>query len=185
MVHGRTPAAVQAFPPGTYHIKHDTYMVAYCPTAPCPCACMPGGVLRVKGRNLEENEHVKLGAYHTLELEVQRAFTLTKVRAPALVVHNVSGAQGISAPEDVFQHPGHATHTGALSSPVLVLAACYAAEASHFPPACHMPGLQHATLVMMLFPSVVSLIRLAGMRWMWTESQPQPIPHSRLTWQPS
>mmetsp|Transcript_13567 Transcript_13567/g.23825 ORF Transcript_13567/g.23825 Transcript_13567/m.23825 type:complete len:383 (-) Transcript_13567:665-1813(-) len=37
-----------------------------------------GGVLRVSGRNLEENEHVKLGAYHTLELEVQRAFTVTK-----------------------------------------------------------------------------------------------------------
>jgi protein pelota len=40
---------------------------------------LAGGVLRVKGRNLDENEHVKLGAYHTLELEVQRAFTLTKV----------------------------------------------------------------------------------------------------------
>ncbi len=29
---------------------------------------------------MTENEHVKLGAYHTLELELQRAFTLHKVR---------------------------------------------------------------------------------------------------------
>lgn len=30
---------------------------------------------------MTENEHVKLGAYHTLELELQRAFTLHKARA--------------------------------------------------------------------------------------------------------
>ncbi|PSC74054.1 PELOTA 1 isoform X1 [Micractinium conductrix] len=37
-----------------------------------------GQQIRLKGRNLTENEHVKLGAYHTLELELQRAFTLYK-----------------------------------------------------------------------------------------------------------
>ena len=37
-----------------------------------------GHQIRLKGRNLTENEHVKLGAYHTLELELQRAFTLSK-----------------------------------------------------------------------------------------------------------
>eukprot|EP00887_Chlorella_sp_A99_P003861 scaffold11.g3861.t1 len=35
-----------------------------------------GQQIRLKGKNLTENEHVKLGAYHTLELDLQRAFTL-------------------------------------------------------------------------------------------------------------
>ena len=43
-----------------------------------------GQQIRIKGRNLTENEHVKLGAYHTLELELQRAFTLHKVRLRAV-----------------------------------------------------------------------------------------------------
>ncbi|XP_022672927.1 protein pelota-like isoform X1 [Varroa jacobsoni] len=37
-----------------------------------------GCVLRVKGRNIRENEYVKLGAYHTLDLEVNRTFKLIK-----------------------------------------------------------------------------------------------------------
>jgi hypothetical protein len=36
--------------------------------------------IRLKGRNMTESEHVKLGAYHTLELELHRAFTLHKAR---------------------------------------------------------------------------------------------------------
>ncbi|XP_003748615.1 protein pelota [Galendromus occidentalis] len=38
-------------------------------------ACM----LRVKGRNIKENAHVKLGAYHTLDLELNRKFKLSKL----------------------------------------------------------------------------------------------------------
>eukprot|EP00249_Psilotum_nudum_P016611 c25905_g1_i1 orf=230-1366(+) len=34
--------------------------------------------LRIRGKNISENEHVKLGAYHTLEIDQQRAFVLTK-----------------------------------------------------------------------------------------------------------
>ena len=34
--------------------------------------------LRVKGKNTEENEFVKLGQYHSLELALQRNFTLSK-----------------------------------------------------------------------------------------------------------
>eukprot|EP00116_Pleurobrachia_bachei_P005045 sb/3465307/ len=34
--------------------------------------------LALKGRNIEENQYVKMGAYHTLSLELQRKFTLTK-----------------------------------------------------------------------------------------------------------
>jgi len=35
-------------------------------------------LLRVKGRNIAENEHVKMGAYHTIDLEPSRRFTLHK-----------------------------------------------------------------------------------------------------------
>lgn len=37
-----------------------------------------GSVLRIRGKNILENEHVKMGAFHTLELELQRQFTLRK-----------------------------------------------------------------------------------------------------------
>ncbi|EFA12200.1 protein pelota [Tribolium castaneum] len=37
-------------------------------------ACM----LRLKGKNVEENQYVKMGAYHTLDLEMNRKFRLTK-----------------------------------------------------------------------------------------------------------
>jgi protein pelota len=37
------------------------------------------GMLRVKGRNIAENEFVKMNAYHTIDLEPNRKFTLKKV----------------------------------------------------------------------------------------------------------
>lgn len=37
-----------------------------------------GQQIRLRGKNMTENEHVKLGAYHTLEIEQQRPFTLYK-----------------------------------------------------------------------------------------------------------
>jgi len=37
-------------------------------------ACM----LCLKGRNIEENQYVKMGAYHTIDLELNRKFTLKK-----------------------------------------------------------------------------------------------------------
>ena len=41
----------------------------------------PVGILmRVKGRNIEESEHVKMGAYHTIDLELNRSFTISKSR---------------------------------------------------------------------------------------------------------
>merc|ERR1719189_2852875 len=36
------------------------------------------GMLRLKGRNIEENPHVKMGAYHTIDLELHKKFVLTK-----------------------------------------------------------------------------------------------------------
>lgn len=37
-----------------------------------------GSVLRIRGKNILENEHVKIGAFHTLELELNRPFVLRK-----------------------------------------------------------------------------------------------------------
>lgn len=37
-------------------------------------ACM----LRVKGKNIAENQYVKMGQYHTLDIELNRKFTLSK-----------------------------------------------------------------------------------------------------------
>ncbi len=37
-----------------------------------------GQQIRLRGKNLTESEHIKLHAYHTLELEVQRSFVLEK-----------------------------------------------------------------------------------------------------------
>lgn len=37
-----------------------------------------GATLQVAGRVVEENQHVKMGAYHTLDLEVNRSLTITK-----------------------------------------------------------------------------------------------------------
>lgn len=39
-----------------------------------------GCVLRVRGRNITENQYVKMGAYHTLDLELNRKFTLGKLQ---------------------------------------------------------------------------------------------------------
>ena len=35
-------------------------------------------MLRLKGRNVAENAHVKMGAYHTIEVENQRKITVIK-----------------------------------------------------------------------------------------------------------
>ena len=34
--------------------------------------------LRLNGKNVKENEFIKLGQYHTLEIELNRPFTITK-----------------------------------------------------------------------------------------------------------
>ena len=64
-------------------------------TCPGPNLAAPftaGGTIRLRGKNLTENEHVKLGAYHTLELEQQRAFTLFKSSWDALDIDRVKQA---------------------------------------------------------------------------------------------
>ncbi|XP_066997725.1 protein pelota [Anabrus simplex] len=51
-------------------------------------ACM----LRLKGRNIQENQYVKMGAYHTLDLEVNRKFTLTKTEWDSVSLERVDQA---------------------------------------------------------------------------------------------
>ena len=34
--------------------------------------------LRLNGRNVEENEHIKMGQYHTLEVEIAHPITIEK-----------------------------------------------------------------------------------------------------------
>ena len=60
-----------------------------------------GHQIRLKGRNLTENEHVKLGAYHTLELELQRAFTIQKDSWDALDLERIAQCTDPAAGADL------------------------------------------------------------------------------------
>eukprot|EP00878_Enallax_costatus_P045225 GHUV01054265.1.p1 GENE.GHUV01054265.1~~GHUV01054265.1.p1 ORF type:complete len:129 (-),score=25.27 GHUV01054265.1:66-452(-) len=60
-----------------------------------------GSSIRLKGRNLTESEHIKLGAYHTIELEPQRAFTLHKRLWDALDIERIRSACDPQASADL------------------------------------------------------------------------------------
>lgn len=49
-------------------------------------------VLRLKGRNIEENKYVKMGAYHTLDVEQNRKFTLVKPKWDCISLERVDTA---------------------------------------------------------------------------------------------
>lgn len=49
-------------------------------------------VLRVKGRNVCENQYVKMGAYHTLDLELNRPFTLSKQEWDSVALERIDMA---------------------------------------------------------------------------------------------
>ncbi|CAG0885665.1 unnamed protein product [Darwinula stevensoni] len=49
-------------------------------------------VLRLKGRNIAENPYVKMGAYHTLDLEPNRKFTLGKAHWDSVFLERVEMA---------------------------------------------------------------------------------------------
>ncbi|XP_076452895.1 protein pelota-like [Babylonia areolata] len=49
-------------------------------------------VLRVKGRNICENQYVKMGAYHTLDLELNRPFTLSKQEWDSVALERIDMA---------------------------------------------------------------------------------------------
>lgn len=49
-------------------------------------------VLRLKGRNVEENKYVKTGAYHTLDVEQNRKFTIIKANWDSISLERVDTA---------------------------------------------------------------------------------------------
>ncbi|XP_017482321.1 PREDICTED: protein pelota-like [Rhagoletis zephyria] len=51
-------------------------------------ACM----LRLKGRNIEENQYVKMGAYHTLDLELNRKFEIRKAEWDTIALERIEMA---------------------------------------------------------------------------------------------
>jgi len=53
--------------------------------------------MRVKGRNVEESPHVKLGAYHTLELAPGRDFSLRKTRWDSVYLDRLREATDVAA----------------------------------------------------------------------------------------
>lgn len=58
-------------------------------------------VLRVRGKNMLESEHVKLGAYHTMELDQQRPFVLAKLVWDAMAIDYLKQACDPAASADV------------------------------------------------------------------------------------
>jgi len=60
-----------------------------------------GCKLRVKGQNIAENEHVKLGAYHTIDIEANRKFTLAKTEWDTVSIERVEIATDPSKTADV------------------------------------------------------------------------------------
>lgn len=57
--------------------------------------------LRLRGKNILENPHVKLGSYHTIELEKNRKFTLTKECFDAIHIEVMREASDPTAKADV------------------------------------------------------------------------------------
>lgn len=49
-------------------------------------------VLRVKGRNVQENQFVKMGQYHTIDLELNRKFVLTKEEWDIVCIERIENA---------------------------------------------------------------------------------------------
>ncbi|KAH7839974.1 hypothetical protein Vadar_010818 [Vaccinium darrowii] len=60
-----------------------------------------GSVLRIRGKNILENEHVKIGAFHTLEIELHRAFVLRKEVWDSLALDVLRQAADPSASADL------------------------------------------------------------------------------------
>lgn len=58
-------------------------------------------VLRVKGRNVQENQYVKMGQYHTIDLELNRKFVLTKEEWDIVCIERIENACDPSKKADV------------------------------------------------------------------------------------
>lgn len=65
--------------------------------------------LRLKGRNIEENQYVKMGAYHTLDLELNRKFSLYKDEWDSVALDRIETACDVTKSCDaaaVIMHEG-------------------------------------------------------------------------------
>merc|ERR1712141_769647 len=49
-------------------------------------------MLRIKGRNIVENQYVKMGQYHTIDLELNRKFVLTKEEWDVVCIERIENA---------------------------------------------------------------------------------------------
>ena len=49
-------------------------------------------LFRVKGRNVEENQYIKMGAYHTVDLEANRKFTIFKEEWDSVTLDRIDSA---------------------------------------------------------------------------------------------
>ncbi|XP_058120287.1 protein pelota [Anopheles ziemanni] len=58
-------------------------------------------MLRLKGRNIEENQFVKMGAYHTIDLEMNRSFTLMKPEWDSIALERIEMACDVTQNADV------------------------------------------------------------------------------------
>lgn len=85
-------------PPG---LLPDGALVAAVQARHPGCARHAGLQIRLSGRNLTENEHIKLGAYHTLEIELQRAFSLAKAAWDGLDLERIREACDPAAQADL------------------------------------------------------------------------------------
>lgn len=59
------------------------------------------GQVMIKGRNIQENKYVKLGAYHTMDLEMNKNFTLYKPEWDMLAFERIDQACNIAKRADV------------------------------------------------------------------------------------
>ncbi|XP_077297896.1 pelota mRNA surveillance and ribosome rescue factor [Arctopsyche grandis] len=57
--------------------------------------------LRLKGRNVQDNQYVKMGAYHTLHLELNRKFTLQKQLWDSVSLERIDMAVDVAQNADV------------------------------------------------------------------------------------
>lgn len=60
-----------------------------------------GSVLRIRGKNVLENEYVKIGAFHTLEIELRRPFVLRKELWDSMALHVLNQASDPAASADL------------------------------------------------------------------------------------
>lgn len=109
-----------------------------------------GQEIRLRGKNMTENEHVKLGAYHTLEIEQQRAFTIYKQSWDALDLERIQQACDPAASADLA-----AVLITASSSPVHV----------HALPVTCMPASSNRMLSLCVFHNVYKHVTLHGRMW--------------------